>query len=53
MIPTMKNRTVLFVDDDRITLKALERTLKDEPYSSVFAQSGSLALDIINLRQGK
>ena len=43
----MKNRTVLFVDDDRITLKALERSLQDEPYCSIFAQSGSLALDIM------
>lgn len=43
----MKNRTVLFVDDDRITLKALERTLKDTQYHAVFAQSGSQALDIM------
>ena len=43
----MKNRTVLFVDDDRITLKALERTMQDELYRSLFAQSGSQALDIM------
>ena len=45
--PMMKNRTVLFVDDDRITLKALERTLQKEPYRSLFALSGSQALDIM------
>ena len=43
----MKNRTVLFVDDDRIILKALERTVQDELYHSLFAQSGSQALDIM------
>ncbi len=43
----MQNRTVLFVDDDRITLKALERTMQDEPYRSLFALSGSQALDIM------
>lgn len=43
----MKNRTVLFVDDDRITLKALERTMQDEPYRRLFALSGSQALDIM------
>lgn len=43
----MKNRTVLFVDDDRITLKALERTMQAEPYHSLYALSGSQALDIM------
>ncbi len=43
--PMMKNRTVLFVDDDRITLKALERTMQPEPYRSLFVRSGSQALD--------
>lgn len=43
----MKNRTVLFVDDERITLKALERTMQGEPYRSFFALSGSQALDIM------
>ena len=43
----MKNRTILFVDDDRITLKALERDMKAEPYRSLFAPSGSQALDIM------
>jgi len=46
MLP-MQNRTVLFVDDDRITLKALERVMQAEPYRSRFAQSGSQALDIM------
>lgn len=47
MLP-MQNRTVLFVDDDRITLKALERAMQSEPYRSRFALSGSLALDIMD-----
>jgi len=47
MLP-MQNRTALFVDDDRITLKALERAMQGEPYRSRFALSGSLALDIMD-----
>jgi len=43
----MKNRTVLFVDDDRITLRALEHAMRDEPYRSLFVLSGSQALDIM------
>ncbi len=43
----MKNRTVLFVDDDRITLKALEHAMLDEPHRSLFVLSGSQALDIM------
>jgi len=47
MLP-MQYRTVLFVDDDRITLKALERAMQAEPYRSRFALSGSQALDIMD-----
>lgn len=47
MLP-MQYRTVLFVDDDRITLKALERAMQSEPYRSRFALSGSQALDIMD-----
>jgi len=43
----MKNRTVLFVDDDQITLRALEQTMQDEAYRLLFALSGSQALDIM------
>ncbi|MCP3953142.1 MAG: hybrid sensor histidine kinase/response regulator [Desulfobacterales bacterium] len=43
----MQNRTVLFVDDDRITLKSLEWAMQDEPYRSLYALSGSQALDIM------
>ena len=43
----MKNRTVLFVDDDRITLRALEHAMLDEPHRSLFVLSGSQALDIM------
>jgi len=47
MLP-MQYRTVLFVDDDRVTLKALERAMQTEPYRSRFALSGSQALDIMD-----
>jgi len=47
MLP-MHYRTVLFVDDDRVTLKALERAMQTEPYRSRFALSGSQALDIMD-----
>lgn len=43
----MKNRTVLFVDDDRIILKSLERTVQAEPYHSLFAPSGSKAQEVM------
>lgn len=43
----MKNRTVLFVDDDRITLRSLEHAMLDEPYRSRFVLSGTQALDIM------
>jgi two-component system sensor histidine kinase/response regulator len=46
MLP-MKKRTVLFIDDERITLRSLERTVQDEPYRSLFVLSGSEALDIM------
>jgi len=47
MLP-MQYRTVLFVDDDRVTLKALERAMQTEPYRSRFALIGSQALDIMD-----
>lgn len=43
----MKERTVLFVDDDPIVLRSIARGLLDEPYSMFFAKSGKEALDIL------
>lgn len=39
---------VLFVDDEINILKALERTCRQEPYTSFFAEGGRAALDILN-----
>ena len=43
----MEKRTVLFVDDEEKLLRSLKRGLMDEPYSSLFANSGKEALEII------
>ena len=43
----MPERIVLFVDDERVTLAALQRLVRDEPYRSLFAASGSQALEIL------
>lgn len=43
----MPIRTVLFVDDERITLTALQRLIRDEPYRARFAASGSQALQVM------
>jgi two-component system response regulator HupR/HoxA len=43
----MKVRTVLFVDDDEIILRSLERGLLDESYIQLFARSGQEALDTL------
>jgi DNA-binding NtrC family response regulator len=43
----METRTVLFVDDDEIVLRSLERGLLDETYGKHFAQSGGEALEIL------
>ncbi|MHC4537237.1 MAG: response regulator [Planctomycetota bacterium] len=40
-------RTVLFVDDDRIVLRSIERGFLDESYIQLFARSGQEALDIL------
>ena len=40
-------RTVLFVDDDEIVLRSLQRGLLDEPYNQLFAKSGEQALEIL------
>ena len=43
----MENRTVLFVDDDVIVLKSLERGLMDESYDKFFAKTCEEAHEII------
>ncbi len=40
-------RTILFVDDDEIVLRSLERSFFDEPYNRLFANSGKQALEIL------
>jgi DNA-binding NtrC family response regulator len=43
----MEKRTVLFVDDDYIILRSLERGLLDEAYGKHFAKSVEEALEIL------
>ncbi len=43
----MDKRTVLFVDDEEKILRSLKRGLIDEPYKSLFAESGKEALEIL------
>ncbi len=42
-----EERAVLFVDDDEIVLRSLERGFLDEPYNTLFAKSGQEALEIL------
>ncbi len=48
-----EKRTVLFVDDDEIVLRSLERGLLDESefFEQLFAKSGQEALDILQKEQ--
>ncbi|MBW8039007.1 MAG: response regulator [Planctomycetes bacterium] len=43
----MEKRTVLFVDDEEKILRSLKRSLMDEPYETLFANSGKEALEIL------
>jgi DNA-binding NtrC family response regulator len=43
----MDKRAVLFVDDDEIVLKSIEKSIKDESYDKYFATSGEDALEIL------
>ncbi len=43
----MEIRTVLFVDDEPLLLKALERTLGDEPYNLLLAESAEEAYALL------
>ncbi len=44
----MRNRSILFVDDDYGIRNALERTLHNEPYQRLYASSAAEAKKIIN-----
>ncbi len=44
---TMEKKTVLFVDDEEKLLKSLKRGFLDEPYNTLFANSGKEALEIL------
>lgn len=43
----MEKRAVLFVDDDEILLKSIEKSIGDEPYDKYFTTSGEKALEIL------
>jgi two-component system response regulator HupR/HoxA len=43
----MEKRTVLFVDDEPMILKALKRELSGEPYDLMFADSGINAMNVL------
>lgn len=43
----MYDRTILFVDDDEKVLNSLRRGLLDEPYRTLYANSGKEALEIL------
>lgn len=47
----MEKRTVLFVDDEEKILRSLKRGLMDEPYVSLFANSGQEALEILKQKE--
>ena len=47
----MDKKTVLFVDDEEKILKSLKRDLMDEPYETLFANSGKEALEILQHKQ--
>lgn len=47
----MNQRTVLFVDDETNVLTSLKRGLLDEPYNTLFAESGQRALEILKQQE--
>jgi CheY-like chemotaxis protein len=47
----VEKRTVLFVDDDEVILRSLEKELLDESYNKLFAKSTKEALEV--LKQNK
>lgn len=42
------DKTILFVDDEEETLRALKRLLRKEPYKQLFASSGKEALELMS-----
>jgi CheY-like chemotaxis protein len=44
-------RTVLFVDDDEVILRSLERGLLDESYNKLFAKSSKEALKVLKRKK--
>jgi two-component system, NtrC family, response regulator HupR/HoxA len=47
----MEKRTVLFVDDEEKILTSLKRGLLDEPYNTLFANSGKEALEVLEKKE--
>ncbi len=47
----MEKPTILFVDDQEVTLAALKRAFLDEPYEKIFVHSGKEALEILEKKQ--
>lgn len=47
----MEKRTVLFVDDEEKVLTSLRRGLLDEPYNTLFANSGKKALETLEQQE--
>ena len=43
----MEKRAVLFVDDDEILMKNIEKSITNEPYDKYFAKSGEDTLEIL------
>ncbi len=47
----MEKRTVLFVDDEEKILKSIKRSFVDEPYETIFANSGKEALEVLKQKE--
>ncbi|MHC4203799.1 MAG: response regulator [Planctomycetota bacterium] len=47
----MEKRAVLFVDDDEIVLKSIEKSIADEPCDKYFTTSGEDALEILKQKE--
>ena len=47
----MEKRTVLFVDDEEKILKSLKRSFMDEPYETIFANSGKEAIEVLKQKE--
>ncbi len=46
-----EKRTLLFVDDEIRILRSIERSLLDEPYTLLFAESGENALKLLETNE--